>query len=132
MRTKTTDRRGDVAPTTSPVSIPSFPETVAYWLEDDVGNRVSRFFSSSEMPMKLAGRACENLGTLRGWTVARRGLDGARHVVASGTGLEALARPFMPVRAPDEAAAVRRVNEARRRDPTFPSRAQVDTDERVY
>ena len=132
MRTKTTDRRVAVESPTSPVAFPSFPDAVAYWLEDDLGNRVSKLFVSSEKPLKLAGRAFENLGTLQGWTVARRDLDGTRHVVASGSGLEALAQSFMPVRAPDEAAAVRRFNMARRRDPAFPSRAQVDTDERVY
>jgi hypothetical protein len=109
-----------------------FPGTVAYWLEDELENRVSRLFSSSEKPLRLAGRVLENVGALDGWTVARRDVNGARHVVASGTALEAVATSFMPVRTPVEAAAVRRFNEARHRDPEFPSRARVETDEHVY
>jgi hypothetical protein len=109
-----------------------FADTVAYWLEDDRGNRVSKLFATSEKPMKLAGRVLENVGGLDGWTVARRDISGERHVVASGTELEVMATPFMPVRTPAEAEVVRRLNEARRRDPGFPSRARSEVDERLY
>ena len=109
-----------------------FPDTVAFWLEDELGNRVSRLFATSEEPMKLAGRVLENLGGMDGWTVARRDTSGARHVVASGTDLEVMATPFMPVRTTAEQAALGRLLEALRSDPDFPSRANVVTDERVY
>ncbi len=114
------------------VQAPEFPGTVAYWLEDDLGNRVSKLFATSEKPMKLAGRVLENVGSLERWTVARRDINGARHVVASGTDLEVIATPFMPARTPAEAAAIRRFNEARRRDLGFSSRARAETNERVY
>jgi hypothetical protein len=133
MHTKTSDRpQLRIESASSSVSAPAFPDTVAYWLEDDLGNRVSRLFATSEKPMRLAGRVLENLGALDGWTVARRDVNGARHVVASGPALEAAATAFMPVRTLAEAAVVQRFNEARRRDPEFPSRAHVETDERVY
>lgn len=133
MSTKTSDRtRLRLATDASAVHVPVFPDTVAYWLEDDLGNRVSRFFATSEKPMKLAGRVLENLGGMDGWTVARRDISGARHVFASGKQLELAATPFMPVRTREEADAVRRFNEALRRDPRFPSRARIETDERVY
>jgi hypothetical protein len=133
MSTKTSDGTRLRPATAAPaVHAPAFPDTVAYWLEDDLGNRVSRFFATSEKPMRLAGRVLENLGGLDGWTVARRDIAGTRHVVASGKQLELAATPFMPVRTREEAAAVRRFNEALRRDPRFPSRARIETDERVY
>lgn len=133
MSTKTSDRtRLGPATAATAVHAPAFPDTVAYWLEDDLGHRVSRFFATSEKPMKLAGRALENLGELDGWTVARRDTTGARHVVASGRQLELAATPFMPLRTLEEADALRRLNEALRRDPRFPSRARIETDERVY
>src|SRR5450759_144695 len=133
MSTKTSDRtRAWLAPATTLAEAPVFPDTVAYWLEDELGNRVSKLFVTSEKPMKLAGRVLENLGGMDGWTVARRDISGARHVVASGKQLELAATPFMPVRTREEADAVRRFNEARRRDPRFPSRARIETDERVY
>ena len=81
-------------------------------------------------PFKLAGRALDNVGSLEGWTVARRDTAGTRHVVASGTDLETMAIPFMPVRAAAEAATLRRFDEARR-SMGF-RRANVVTDERVY
>jgi hypothetical protein len=109
-----------------------FPDTVAYWLEDELGNRVSKLFATSEKPMKLAGRVLENLGGIDGWTVARRDTSGARHVVASGTDLEAMATPFKLVRTTAEQAALGRLLEALRSDPDFPRRANVVTDERVY
>ena len=133
MSTKTSDRSPlRLAREATAVHALEFPDTVAYWLEDDLGNRVSRLFASSEKPMKLAGRVLENLGELDGWTVARRDTIGVRHVVASGNQLELAATPFMPVRTREEADAVRRFNEALRRDPRFPSRARIETDERVY
>jgi len=93
---------------------------------------VSKLFATSEKPLRLAGRVLENLGALDGWTVARRDSSGRRHLVASGRDLAEAAAPFMLVRTPDEAAAIKRFNEARRRDPRFPARARVETDERVY
>ena len=133
MSTKTSDRtRARLAPPTTLAEAPVFPDTVAFWLEDELGNRVSRLFATSEKPMKLAGRVLENLGGMDGWTVARRDTSGARHVVASGTDLEVMATPFMPVRTTAEQAALGRLLEALRSDPDFPSRANVVTDERVY
>jgi len=133
MSTKTSDRtRARLAPATTLAEAPVFPDTVAFWLEDELGNRVSRLFATSEKPMKLAGRVLENLGGMDGWTVARRDTSGARHVVASGTDLEAMATPFKPVRTTAEQAALGRFLEALRSDPDFPSRANVVTDERVY
>jgi len=41
-------------------------------------------------------------------------------------------RTFMPVRTPEEAAIMARVNEARHKDPAFPTRVRPETDERVY
>jgi hypothetical protein len=133
MRTKNVDRRSvisiaDIAP---PVP-PSFPDTVAYWLEDDLGRRISKFFTASEKPLRLAGRALENIGTLDGWAVARRDGQGGRHVVASGAALAELATPFKPMRTPAEEAVLGRFLEALRRDPDFPSRAAIVSDERVY
>jgi hypothetical protein len=82
--------------------------------------------------MRLAGLVLENLGGMDGWTVARRDTRGARHVVASGTDLEAMATPFKPVRTTAEHAALGRFLEALRSDPDFPSRANVVTDDRVH
>ena len=133
MSTKTSDRTwARLAPATSLAEAPVFPDTVAFWLEDELGNRVSRLFATSEKPMRLAGRILENLAGLNGWTVARRDTRGARHVVASGTDLEAMATPFKPVRTTAEQAALGRFLEALRSDPDFPSRANVVADERVY
>jgi hypothetical protein len=133
MSTKTSDRTPAwLAPATTLAEAPGFPDTVAFWLEDELGNRVSKLFATSEKPMKLAGRVLENLGGMDGWTVARRDTSGVRHVVASGTDLEAMATPFKPVRTTAEQAALGRLLEALRSDPEFPSRANVVTDERVY
>jgi hypothetical protein len=134
MRTRTTDRARSAIepPVAGTVEAPSYPDSVSYWLEDDLGNRVSKLFASSEKPMKLAGRVLENMGSLSGWAVARRDISGTRHVVASGSDLERLAASFMPERTPSEAAHVRRFNEARRRLLGSPSRARVEGDERVY
>jgi hypothetical protein len=131
MPTKTSDRSQVRLGTAAPaVSGPTFSDTVAYWLEDDLGNRISKLYASSDKPLKLAGRALDNVGSLDGWTVARRDTAGARHVVAAGAELELLATPFMPVRTAAEAAALRRFDEARR-SMGF-RRANVVTDERVY
>jgi hypothetical protein len=131
MRTKTADRIRipREAKTLQPQG-PTFPDTVAYWLEDDSGNRISKLYSASDKPLKLAGRALESMGALDGWTVSRRDIDGVRHVVASGSDLEELARPFMPERTPAEAAVVGRFNRARRA--TGFRRPDIETDERVY
>jgi hypothetical protein len=133
MRTKNLDRPSvtSIADVTLPVP-PSFPDTVAYWLEDDLGRRVSKLFAASEKPLRLAGRALENIGTLDGWAVARRDHHGDRHVVASGASLAELATPFKPVRTTAEHAALGRFLEALRSDPDFPSRAAPVADERVY
>jgi hypothetical protein len=131
MRTKTSDRTRIPRDTQTPGRRgPTFPDTVAYWLEDDSGTRVSKLFAVSEKPLKLAGRALENVGSLAGWTVARRDTDGVRHVVAWGTDLEVMARPFMPERTPAGAAVIDRLNRARRAIGF--RRATIETDEHVY
>jgi hypothetical protein len=112
------------------VSAPLSPDTVECWLEDEVGNRVSKLFATSDKPLKLAGRVLENVGSLGGWTVARRDSAGVRHVVASGAELEVMAVPFMHARTPAEAEHIRRFNEARRVEGF--RRANVITDKRVY
>lgn len=119
-------------PRSERVAAPDLADTVAYWLEDELGQRVSKLFATSEKPMKLAGRVLENAGSLDGWAVARRDSSGERHVVAAGADLEVLALPFMPERTAEETEHLRRFNEARRRVSGFPSRAHVETDERVY
>jgi hypothetical protein len=78
----------------------------------------------------FAGRALENVGSLAGWTVARRDDAGARHVVATGAELELMAKPFMPVRTPDEARALKRHLDAIRAMGL--RRANVITDDHVY
>ncbi len=131
MHTKTSDRRHlQRATATFALKGSVIPETVAYWLEDDLGNRISKLYASSDKPLRLAGRALDNVGSLEGWTVARRDIAGTRHVVASGTDLETMATPFIPVRTAAEAAAWRRFDEARR-SMGF-RRATVVTDDRVY
>jgi hypothetical protein len=131
MRTKTSDRTRIPRDTQTPGRRgPTFPDTVAHWLEDGSGTRVSKLFAVSEKPLKLAGRALENVGSLAGWTVARRDTHGVRHVVASGTDLEDMARPFIPERTPAGAAVIDRLNRARRAIGF--RRATIETDERVY
>ena len=112
------------------MSAPVFPDTVECWLEDEAGNRVSKLFATSDKPLKLAGRVLESVGSLAGWTIARRDSTGVRHVVASGAELEVMATPFMPARTPAEAEHIRRLNVARRAEGF--RRASVITDERVY
>ncbi len=104
MRTKTPDRP----------RLDSATDTISYWLEDDLGRRVSKLFARSEKALTLAGRVLENVGSLNGWAVACRDRAGARRVIASGKALELMAEPFMPVRTPAEAESLRRLNEARR------------------
>jgi len=131
MSTKTSDRTHLQLGTAAPAVLgPASHVSVAYWLEDDLGNRISKLYASSDKPLKLAGRALDNVGSLEGWTVARRDVAGTRHAVASGADLETLAAPFLPVRTVAEAAAMRRFDEARR-SMGF-RRANVVTDERVY
>jgi hypothetical protein len=131
MSTKTSDRTHLRLGTAAPAALgPASLVSVAYWLEDDLGNRISKLYASSDKPLKLAGRALDNVGSLEGWTVARRDVAGTRHVVASGTDLETLATPFLPVPTVEEAAAMRRFDEARR-SMGF-RRGNVVTDERVY
>jgi hypothetical protein len=131
MRTKTTDRGPLRLATAAPGVVgPIFSNTVAYWLEDDLGNRISKLFVTSDRPLKLAGRALENVGSLTGWTVARRDTAGVRHIIASGAELEVMSRPFMPARTPAEAEHIKRFNEARRAAGF--RQANLVTDERVY
>jgi hypothetical protein len=111
-------------------SVPLFPDTVECWLEDELGYRVSKLFATSDKPLKLAGRVLETVGSLDGWTLARRDSDGVSHVVASGAELELMAAPFMPARTAAEAEHIRRLNVARRA--LGFRRANVITDERVY
>lgn len=132
MHTKNSDRRSPVTALSSAAGGPAFPDTVAYWLEDEEGNRVSRLFAISDRPLRLAGRVLENVGNVGGWSLARRDVQGDRHIVATGTDLARLATPHMPVRTPAEAEAIDRFHRALRRDPAFPSRAETITDERVY
>ncbi len=82
--------------------------------------------------MALAGRVLENLGSLDGWSVARMDSSRVRHTVATGAALAELALGLGPVRTPREAEAVQRFNDALRKDPGFPRRANLVTDERVY
>jgi hypothetical protein len=131
MSTKASDRTHLQPGTAAQAALgPASPVGVAYWLEDDLGNRISKLYASSDEPLRLAGRALDNVGSLEGWTVARRDIAGTRHVIASGADLEALAVPLLPVRTVAEAAAMRRFDEARR-SMGF-RRANVVTDERVY
>ncbi len=133
MRTKTADLiRQSRSPAIAASPGPSIPEADAYWLEDDLGNRVSKLFRTSDSPLRLAGRVLETLGHVDGWTLAWRDVSGDRQVLATGGDLAALATPYRPARSPDEAAHMSRFNEARRRDPAFPTRARAVTDERVY
>ncbi len=106
--------------------------SVVYWLEDDLGRRVSKRFSQTDQLLVLAGRALENLGTLDGWTLASRDTDGPRRILASGADLAHLATPFMPARAPSEAAVMARLREALCADRVDARRALAVTDETVY
>ncbi len=87
MRTKTADsiRMGRLPATAADHGL-SMPGADPYWLEDELGNRVSKLFRMSDRPLRLAGRVLDNLGHLDGWTLAWRDVNGARHVLASGGG----------------------------------------------
>ena len=133
MRTKTADSiRMGRPPATAADHGLSMPGADAYWLEDDLGHRVSKLFRTSDRPLRLAARVLENLGHVDGWTVAWRDVNGDRHVIASGDHLATLATPHMPARSLDDADHIRRFNEARRRQAAIPSRARPITDERLY
>jgi hypothetical protein len=123
MRTSTSSRP-------APSAALAVPGATAFWLEDDSGNRVSKLFASSEKPLKLAGRVLENVGSLKGWTLACRTSARPRHALASGTALESLA--IGPDRTPEEAEAIGRFHETLRRTFGPASRARVETDETVY
>ena len=133
MRTKTADPiRQSRSPAIAADPGLSASDAGAYWLEDELGNRVSKLFRASDRPLRLAGRVLENLGHVDGWTLAWRDLNGDRHVLASSGELATLATPYMPGRSPEEAAHFSRFNGARRRDAAFPTRARAVTDECVY
>ncbi len=111
---------------------PSIPDTVAYWLENEHGTRVTRLYRSADSPMRLAGRALEHLDHLDSWALIRQDTSGARHVVATDDDLAELARPFMPERTPVEAAALAPYFAALRRIPGPRDPDPEITDERVY
>jgi hypothetical protein len=133
MRTKTSDRHlgPERAGPGSPVE-PAFPDTWAYWLEDESGQQISRRYAASGGPLRLAGRALENTGSLTGYTLVRRSLDSARHVIASDRELEVMATPFMPKRTPEEAARFQRFRRALHETFGPPRRPDVIRDKRVY
>jgi hypothetical protein len=130
MRTKSPETVRSEAVRSPRAATPDLPDTAAYWLEDDLGNRVSKLFSSSDRPLRLAGRVLENVGSLEGWSMVRRDMAGARHLVASGDDLVVMTIPFMPERTLADAEKLRRLNEARRAAGF--RRASVVTDEKVY
>ena len=133
MSTKTPDRRkrSDGAASSGPAQ-PTFPDTVAYWLEDERGQRISWLCVASGGPLRLAGRALENTGSLAGWSLVRRSVDGTRHVIASDGDLETMVTPFLPQRSPEEAARFQQFRRAIREQFGPPRRAHVIRDERVY
>ena len=85
---------------------PSIPDTVAYWLENPKGLRVTPLYRRAHTPMILLGSTLEKRGHLDGWSLVRKDTASVRHVVASGPELAELARPFMPERTPEEARAL--------------------------
>jgi hypothetical protein len=133
MSTKTPDlsasRRGPAAPKTPAIAVAG---AVAYWLEDEHGTRVTKLFRAGERPLRLAGRALETAGHLDRWSLVSIDAPGVRHIVASGSDLAVLARPFMPQRTPEEAAALAPFFAALRRIPEYPTPDPAVTDERVY
>jgi len=134
MRTKTTDSpqvRRRAAPPDSPPA-PSIPGTVAYWLEDERGVRITKLYRCADRPLRWAGGALERFDHVAGLALAREDTSATRHVVVTGAELAELARPFMPDRTPEEAAALapffaalRRITDPRDPDPEI-------TDKRVY
>jgi hypothetical protein len=133
MRTKLADTpRTRPRPDTPPRAAPAIADTRAYWLEKPGGTRVTRLYRHADTPLIFAGRALEKLEVLDGWTLARMDTDGVRHVIASGTELADLARPFMPKRTPEEVRALAPFFAARRHDPKDPITDPEITDKRVY
>ena len=111
---------------------PSIPDTVAYWLENPKGSRVTPLYRRAHTPMILLGSALEKREHLDGWSLVRKDTAGVRHVVASGPQLAELACPFMPERTPEEAAALAPFLAALRRL-TGPRDTNPEIkDERVY
>lgn len=110
---------------------PSILGTVSYWLENPKGLRVTPLYRRAHTPMILVGSALEKCEHLDGWALVRKDTAGVRHVVASGPELAELARPFMPERTPEEAAALAPFLAALRRI-TDPDTDPEITDERVY
>ena len=112
--------------------MPSFPDTVAYWLENERGMRITKQYRCADRPLRWAGGALERFDHVSGMALAREDTSGMRHVVAVGPELAELARPFMPERTPEEAAALAPFFAALRRDPGDPITDPEITDERVY
>ncbi len=109
---------------------PSIPDTLAYWLEDETGTRVTKLYRLATTPLVFAGRALENRGNLQGWSLVRRDTNGIRHVVATASEFANLAEPFMPERTPLEAEQIRRHLDTIRAIGF--RRSNAVTDERVY
>ena len=81
--------------------------------------------------MILLGSALEKREHLDGWSLVRRDTAGARHVMASGPALAELARPFLPERTPEEAAALAPFLAVLRQMTELDPVPEI-TDERVY
>jgi hypothetical protein len=111
--------------------VPSIPDTVAYWIENPEGSRVTPLYRRARTPMILLGSTLEKREHLDSWSLVRRDAAGLRHIVASGAELAELARPFLPARTPGEAAALAPLLAALRRI-TDPDPDLEITDERVY
>jgi hypothetical protein len=114
------------------VAAPSIPDTVAYWLENERGIRITKLYRCADRPLRWAGGALERSGHLAGMALARADTSGMRHVVAASAELAELARPFMPERTLQEAAALAPFFAALRRLPRDPITDPEITDERVY
>lgn len=94
--------------------------------EKDRLNQAKHGILFAEAALVLAG------DPVRNWSLVRKDTASARHVVASGPELAELARPFMPERTPEEAAALAPFLAALRRI-TGPLDADPEIkDERVY
>jgi hypothetical protein len=134
MHTKTTESpRVEQRPSRrSSQPAPSIADTVAYWLEDERRVRITKLYRCADRPLRWAGGALERFGHVAGLALARQDTSGTRHIVVTGAELAELARPFMPQRTPEEAAALapffaalRRIAGPRDPDPEI-------TDKRVY
>jgi len=107
------------------------PDTVAYWLENPKGLRVTPLYRRADTPMILLGSVLERREHLDGWSLVRKDTAGVRHVLASGPAITELARPFLPERTPEEAVAMALFFDALGRiSDTYPT--PEITDERVY